>query len=241
LRGSERPQFDVRLIGNGVVLAVHWLSFFAAIQVSTVAVGLLGFASFPLFTLLAERVFLARRLRRREALTAMLVTIGLVMLVPELSLSNPTVQGLGWGILSGFTFALLAVMNRRWVGSRTPTDIAFWQNFLAALVLLPFAWAAPWAIGEIGAREIMLLIVLGLFCTALAHTLFISGLTVATAHTASVIAALEPVYGIVLALLFLGEVPSPRTVMGGVLIVAAAVLATRRSHLATVGALETRR
>jgi len=49
-----------------------------------------------------------------------------------------------------------------------------------------------------------------------------------------VIAALEPVYGIVLALAFLGEVPGPRTLAGGALIVAAAVVATRRSTLATV-------
>jgi drug/metabolite transporter (DMT)-like permease len=236
LRSRAQAPFDVRLVGNGVVLAVHWLSFFAAIQVSTVAVGLLGYASFPLFTLLAERVFLARRLRRREAMTAILVTLGLVMLVPELSFGNPTVQGLAWGVVSGLTFALLAVMNRRWSGSRAPTDIAFWQNLLAALALAPFAWAAPWAIGTIGGREVVLLIVLGLFCTALAHTLFISGLAVATAHTASVIAALEPVYGIALALLFLGEVPALRTVAGGALIVTAAMIATRRSHLATINA-----
>ena len=234
LRARERAPFDVRLIANGVVLALHWLSFFAAIQESTVAVGLLGFASFPLFTLLAERIFLARRLRPRDGVTALLVTAGLALLVPELSLSNPVVLGLGWGLVSGFTFALLVVMNRRWTGTRTATDIAFWQNALAALVLVPFAWAADYAIGPIGGREIMLIIVLGLACTALAHTLFISGLAVVTAHTASVIAALEPVYGIALALVFLGEVPTPRTIAGGALIVAAAVIATRRSHLATV-------
>jgi len=238
LRARTRAPFDVRLIANGVVLALHWLSFFAAIQESTVAVGLLGFASFPLFTLLAERVFLARRLRRRDGVTVLLVTAGLALLVPELSLANPVVLGLGWGLVSGFTFALLVVMNRRWTGARTATDIAFWQNGLAALVLLPFAWAAPSAIGPIGAREIMLIIVLGLVCTALAHTLFISGLAVVTAHTASVIAALEPVYGIALALVFLGEVPGLRTIAGGALIVAAAVIATRRSHLATVAARE---
>ncbi len=240
LRTRKRARFDVRLVGNGIVLAVHWLSFFAAIQVSTVAVGLLGYASFPLFTLIAERVFLARRLRRREAATALLATAGLAMLVPELSLANPVVQGLGWGILSGFTFALLAVMNRRWAGARTATDIAFWQNLLAALALLPFVWAAPWAIGTVGAREVMLVIVLGLFCTALAHTLFIAALTVATAHMGSVIAALEPVYGIALALLFLGEVPSGRTIAGGVLIVAATVIATRRPRFPASSALDAR-
>ena len=235
LRAAERPPFDVRLVANGVVLALHWLSFFAAIQVSTVAVGLLGYASFPLFTLIVERVFFARRLRRREGVTALLVTVGLVMLVPEFSLTNPAVLGLGWGLVSGFTFAVLAVMNRRWTATRTATDIAFWQNALAALSLLPFAWAGPWAIGQIGAREIMLLLVLGLVCTALAHSLFIGGLAAVSAHTASVIAALEPVYGIALAVVFLSETPGLRTLAGGALIVAAAIVATRRSHLAMVG------
>jgi drug/metabolite transporter (DMT)-like permease len=235
VRTGERAAFDVRLVANGIVLALHWVSFFAAIQVSTVAVGLLGYASFPLFTLVVERMFLARRLRRREGATALLVTAGLVLLVPEFSVANPVVQGLAWGLVSGFTFALLVVMNRRWAATRTATDIAFWQNTIAALALLPFAWASPWALGTIGGREIMLLIVLGLACTALAHTLFIAALSHVTAHTASVIAALEPVYGIALAFALLGEVPTARTLGGGALIVAAAVNATRRSHLATVG------
>jgi len=232
---GERAPFDVRLTANGVVLALHWVSFFAAIQVSTVAIGLLGFASFPLFTLLAERVFLARRLRRREGMTAVLVTAGLALLVPEFSIANPVVQGLGWGLVSGFTFALLVVMNRRWASTRSATDIAFWQNLLAAAALLPFVGTSPGALGAIGAREIALLVVLGLACTALAHTLFIGALSAVTAHTASIVTALEPVYGTALAFAFLGEVPGPRTLAGGALIVAAAVSATRRAHLAAVG------
>ncbi len=186
VRAGERAPFDVRLVANGIVLALHWVSFFAAIQVSSVAIGLLGFASFPLFTLVIERLFLARRLHRREVVTALLVTVGLVLLVPELSIANPVVQGLCWGLVSGFTFALLAVMNRRWAVARAATDIAFWQNAFAALTLLPLAWVGPWATGTIGAREIVLLVVLGLACTALAHTLFIAALANVTAHTASV-------------------------------------------------------
>jgi drug/metabolite transporter (DMT)-like permease len=235
IRAGERAPFDVRLAANGIVLALHWVSFFAAIQVSTVAVGLLGFASFPLFTLVIERVFLARPIHRREATTVILVTVGLVLIVPEVSLANAIVQGLAWGLVSGFTFALLAVMNRRWAMARPATDIAFWQNALAAIALLPFALASPWALGDVGAREIALLVVLGLACTALAHTLFIAALANVTAHTASVIAALEPVYGIALALALLGEVPSLRTLAGGALIVAAAATATQRASLATVG------
>ncbi len=155
-----------------------------------------------------------------------LVTAGLVLLVPEFSLSNRIVQGLAWGLLSGFTFALLAVMNRRWVRSRAASDVAFWQNCWAALALLPVCLAGPLPV--IGAREIGLVLVLGIACTAIAHTLFIDSLRTLTAHTASVVAALEPVYGIVLALLLLDEVPGWRTIAGAVLIVGAAILATRQ-------------
>jgi drug/metabolite transporter (DMT)-like permease len=71
--------------------------------------------------------------------------------------------------------------------------------------------------------------VLGVFCTALAHTLFISSLRRLSAHTASVVSALEPVYGIALAAGLLAEIPGPRTLAGAALIVTAAVLASRRA------------
>ena len=227
--GRHRPPIDLRLVANGAVLALHWVSFFAAIQAAGVAIGLLGFASFPLFVLILERVMLGRRWSGGEAATALCVTAGLALLVPEFSLANRTVQGLGWGLVSGFTFALLAVLNRRYAATRRAADIAFWQNLFAAVVLLPFAAAGSDALGTIGAREIALLLVLGLFCTALAHTLFIAALGGMTAHAASVVAALEPVYGIALAALLLDEIPGPRILVGGALIVGAAVVASRRA------------
>ncbi len=225
-RAVRRP-FELRLVTNGAVLALHWVSFFAAIQTSTVAIGLLGFASFPLFVLILEWLLLRRQWTPRKVATALLVTFGLVALVPSFSLQDRTLQGLAWGLVSGFTFALLAVLNRRLVANRRAVDVAFWQNLTAALCLLPFAWASPAALGAIGARDVALILVLGLVCTALAHTLFIAGLRTISAHTASVIVALEPVYGIVLALLLLGEVPGARTLIGGTLIVGAAFVATR--------------
>jgi drug/metabolite transporter (DMT)-like permease len=227
-RGHQAPEFDPRLIGNGLLLAAHWFAFFEAIQVASVAIGMLGYASFPLFVLVLERLLLGRRWSRREAATAALVTAGLLLLVPELSLANRVVQGLAWGLLSGFTFALLAVVNRRWAAGRPATDIALWQNLWAALALAPIALATG-AVPALGAREIALLVVLGLVCTAFAHTLFIAALGRVNAHTASVVAALEPVYGIALAFALLGEVPDARTLAGGVLIVGAAALVTREA------------
>jgi drug/metabolite transporter (DMT)-like permease len=220
-------RIDWRLAVNGAVLALHWVAFFEAIQTATVAVGLLGFASFPLFVLLIETTTGQRSLRAGEWLIAALVTVGLLMLVPEFRWANRTVQGLAWGVLSGLTFALLAVGNRSLAGRYSAGTIALWQNACAAMCLLPLAVAA----GALpGFRDVALLVVLGVVCTALAHTLFIGSLRVLTAHTASVVTSLEPVYGIALAFVLLGEVPGERTLGGAALLVGAALWATRSSR-----------
>ena len=79
------------------------------------------------------------------------------------------------------------------------------------------------------ARDILLITILGVFCTALAHTLFVLSLRGVSAHAASVVSLLEPVYGIALAAALLGQHPDARTLAGAALIVGAALTATRRS------------
>lgn len=229
-----RRPFELRLLGNGAVLALHWVTFFAAIQASSVTIGLLGYASFPVFTLLLERILLRRQWNGRDAAISLLVVAGLALLVPGWSFDNTTVQGLAWGMVSAFAFALLAVMNRAYTVRRAAIDLALWQNAAAALCLLPFAFPALSLSGLPGARELIAILVLGVLCTALAHTLFIFSLRAITAHAASVIAALEPAYGIVLAWWLLAEAPTLRTWIGAALLVGAAVVVARRPALRVV-------
>ena len=228
LRVLREPSggFEWRLAAGGAVLALHWIAFFRAVQMSSVAIGLLGFASFPLFVLIVEAMFLRRRLHLADWVTVALVTSGLLLLVPELRIENRVVQGLCWGMLSGLMFALLTVGNRALVSRRSATGVALWQNACAAACLLP-----GFALDPVlpTSRDLALLIVLGVVCTALAHTLFIRSMRVLSAHTASVIAALEPVYGIALAFALLGEAPGWRTLIGAALIVGAALRASSRA------------
>lgn len=226
-RNTPDGRFEWRLVAGGAVLAVHWISFFHAIQTASVAVGLLGFASFPLFVLLLEWGLRQRGFQSADALTAIVVTAGLLLVIPAFTFENRVVQGLSWGVLSGFTFALLAVGNRALAARHSAGSIALWQNAAAAVLSLPLA-AAAWT--TLDARDIGLLLVLGIACTALAHTLFIRSLRALSAHTASVVAALEPVYGIVFAFLLLGEIPSPRMLVGGALILGGAFFATVRAQ-----------
>jgi drug/metabolite transporter (DMT)-like permease len=230
--GAVRPP-GWAVAPNGAILAIHWIAFFAAIKASTVAVGLLGYASFPLFVPWLERVILGVAVTPRKLAGAALVALGLVLLVPDFSWASHTLRGLAWGILSGLMFALLTVRTRKIAPSRWSSEMALWQNAIAALCTLPVVFAQGGVGGPIDMAELAKVTLLGVFCTALAHTLYAASLVRMPAATAAACAALEPVYGIALALVLLNEVPDVRTLVGAALLVAAAMVASRRAVLAT--------
>ena len=86
--------------------------------------------------------------------------------------------------------------------------------------------------GPVNANDVRQVLLLGVFCTALAHTLYTASLARLPASTVAVCAALEPVYGIALALWLLREVPDGRTIAGATLLVVAAIVASRRTRVA---------
>lgn len=208
---------------QGILLALHWQCFFAAIQVSSVAVGLVTFSSFPLFVTFMEPLFFKEPFKKADLLTAVAVFAGIILVVPDMDLSNKVTQGSIYGLISGFTFAVLGLVNRRNAQHCHPVSAAFYQNLFAALSLV--VPALIWGSQPPVAHDILLLALLGVVFTALAHGCFITGLTRIRVQTASVIAGMEPIYGILFALVLLGEVPHFSTLAGGILIIGAVIIA----------------
>jgi len=209
------------LFSLGLLLAIHWLAFFQSIQISSVSIGLLSYSTFPLFVTFFEPLFFKERLHLRDVLLCLLIMAGIGLIVPEWRFQNRVTEGVLWGVLSGLTYAVLSLSNRRLVREITPLKITLFQNAGAALVLLPFGYASFEMPSE---NDLLIVILLGLFCTGLAFLLFVHGLKTIRAQLASLVACLEPVYGIGLAFVFLGEIPSLRIALGGVLILGSAVL-----------------
>ena len=219
----KRLRDSVLLVAQGGVLALHWTAFFQSINVSNVAIGLLSFSSFPLFTAAIEPLALRQRPSRMQIVAAGIVLLGVYLLVPSLSLQSSDTVGVLWGLLAGATFAVLSVMNRLLGRAYPSITISLYQDGTAALALLPVLLVAHPAM-LFTWRTQLLLAVLGLGCTALAHTLFIEGLRSVTAQLASLIASLEPVWGILFALILLHEMPAGRTLLGGAIILLATLL-----------------
>jgi drug/metabolite transporter (DMT)-like permease len=212
------------LLGLGALLALHWTTFFQSIAVSNVAIGLLSFSSFPLFTTALEPLLLHQRLSRIHIIASLLIVPGIYLLVPSFTLQNQTTLGVFWGVLSGATFALLSVANR-WLGEKYPSlVISLYQDGVATIILLPALFLTPSASSLWAPRELLILLFLGVICTALAHTLFIASLRHMTAQSASLVASLEPVWGIVFGIFLLQELPTTTALLGGVLIIGAVLL-----------------
>ena len=107
-----------------------------------------------------------------------------------------------------------------------PSDMPTKQA-AAAVVLLPFVMSIR---VQPSVSDILLLLFLGIITTALAHTLFIHSLKTLPAQIAGVCSAMETVYGILFALLLLGEIPTVREILGAVIIIGTVLIAQTRTE-----------
>ena len=227
LRGTdirlEKRTDTLAVVAAGIILALHWTSFFASIQASTVAIGVLTFSTYPLFITFAEPIIFKERLRISDMPCAAAMLFGVYIIVPEFSIKNETFAGIAWGMLSSLTYAALSLANRNFAARYKGKVIAFYEQATAAIVLLPSLFILK---PQLSFGDIALLALLGVVFTACAHSMFIGGMKNIRAQTAGMISGLESPYGIASAALIFGEIPSANEFIGGAIILGTALWST---------------
>lgn len=210
----------------GAVLALHWTAFYLSVKLSTVAIGVLTFAAYPIFVTFLEPFFFREELRGADVIAAFVMFGGVLLVVPSTGAGPDMTAGMIWGMVGSVSYAVMSLLNRKFVSRYEGSVVAFYEQGTAALLMFPIllfdrphASALDWA----------LLAVLGVVLTGVAHSLFISGMRSVRAQTAGVIASLESVYGIASAALLIGEFPTLRELAGGAVILGTAFVSTLRS------------
>jgi drug/metabolite transporter (DMT)-like permease len=198
--------------GAGILLGIHWLTFFISIQVGGVAVATLGFAAFPVFVCLSEAVFFKEKLAWYEWVSMLLVTFGLLLITPEFTFNDAATQGLIWGIISGLVYAIMTLFNRLLSVHVSGTSGSWWQFLIILVLIAPLTLDQ---IGDVSAHDWFWIVCLGTLCSGLAYTSFVATLSVLNARTAAIIIALEPVYTIAMAWVVFSEIPTVRMLFGG--------------------------
>ena len=216
--GSRRDYMMAGLLGS--LLAVHWVTYFHAMQVSTVAVGVIALYTYPVITVFLEPLFHGERPHVADILSSIAVLFGIYLIVPEFSLDNSTLVGVLFGVFSALMMSLRNIMQRRYFSAYKASHSLFYQTLVVMLVLVAFIDTDVSSIEE---SQWWLLLLLGIVFTALPHTLFANGLLHLKAKTASLIACVQVVYAAVFAAIILGEWLTWNVVAGGLIVVSAAM------------------
>ena len=221
---SKKDVFFIFL--TGAVMAAHWTTFFQSIQVSTVAIGTITFSTFPLFLTFIEPVLFHEKIRRQSIISAVLLFIGVLITIPEFSMANNTTIGIIWGMICSLTYAVLTLANRYFSARYAARTICLYEQGSAALVLFPalFLVDTTWRVQDFAGVAFV-----GFVCTAFAHSLYVAAQKSVKAQTAGIVSGMETVYGIVYALLFLGEIPSVRELIGGAVILSVAMYSSLKA------------
>ena len=214
------------IILSGLLFGAHWVTYFYALQLSNVAIGMLSLFTYPVITTLLEPLFFKTKLNFKHVLLGILVLIGVYFLTPEFNLENNYTKGVLFGILSAIVYAIRNILLKKKVAQYHGSMLMFYQLLTITLVLWPAFFTfefhptmSDWSV----------LIVLALVTTAIGHTLFVMSFKNFSIGTASIMSSVQPVYGILLGMLFLNEIPSASTFLGGLLIITTVVIESIQS------------
>ena len=199
-----------RFAGVGIVVALHWLTFYGAIKLANASVAAACMGLAPVFLAVIEPWLMRTRFDSRELLLGALVVPGVALVVGGVPVSMHA--GIAVGTLSALLVALFGALNKKYVEHGEPLTVTFVELGAggAFLWLAAGAWMASQ--GGVdhaqwlpGARDAGWLLVLAMACTLLPFALSLVALRKLTAFQAQLAVNLEPVYAVALAALLLGE------------------------------------
>jgi len=209
----------------GAVVGIHWVTYFASMQMAGVTVGVIAFFTYPVITVFLEPLLSKTKSRPKvkDIVIAVIVLIGIFLLIPEINLGNQVTVGIIIGVISAFFFALRNVLHKNYFSHYSGPHTMLYQTLVAFLMLGLFVDVPPL---EVSTNDWLLVLLAGAIFTAMPHALFASSLRHLSATTAGLISCLQPLYGSVLAFLLLNERVNIMTAIGGMLVISAALFET---------------
>ena len=171
--------------------------------------------TFPILITLLEPLFLKVKFNPIYILFGLMVLTGLYIITPEFNIESSQVKGILFGILSAFCYSIRILILKQHVANYNGTMLMFYQTVITTVLLLPVLFIMDLSALK---SQFPYLLLLALLTTAVGHSLMLHSLKFFSASTASIISSLQPVFGIILAFIFLSETPTTNTFFGGSLI-----------------------
>ena len=199
----------LKIFFTGLLMGAHWVFFFASARVSTASVSLVGFATLAFWTSLFEPWIIKRKIRWIEVLLGLLVLLGLYIIF---SFEFNYAWGLVLAIISAILAALFTVINSTFIKKHHPLLIMFYEMIGACMGIVIFSpiyinYFSPHPTLQLHIQPLdwLYIGILSLVCTVYAYSASIYLMKKISPFTISLTVNLEPVYGIILAVMIFGE------------------------------------
>jgi drug/metabolite transporter (DMT)-like permease len=200
------PRLLAIYAGIGTIVALHWLTFYAAIKLSNASVAVSCLALGSIFTAVVEPMMTGRKHEISELILGIMVVPGVVLLVG--GVPSGMHLGIAIGIISSFLTAVFATLNKRYVHDAEPESVTFIEMSVGGLFMMLAGIAYFGIEGTLiwpDLRDFTLLLILALACTLLPFILSLHALRHISAFATQLALNMEPVYAILLAALWLKE------------------------------------
>ena len=196
----------LKIFGVGVIVAVHWVTFYASVKYANVSVALVCFSATGFFTAFFEPLILKRRISLMDVILGLIAIVGIYIIFdfhPQYKM------GVIFGIISAVGSSLFPIYNKRLLLTYSPRILTFYElggGLIALTILVPFYLMQFPAVYYLPTTTDWLwLLVLAWLCTVVSFDLQLNALKKISAFTANLTYNLEPVYGIILAFIFFNE------------------------------------
>ena len=211
----------------GILIAIHWITFFESINQSNVSIALAMFSTGAFFASIIEPIFFKRKIIKYEILFGVIVVLG-VWLITQSELKY--LNGIILGIVSALFSTLFAVVNGQFVKNYNASSISLYEFisgvFFISLFIIFFKGGFNFEYFTLSSKDWILILILASVCTAYAFIGSVHVMRYLTPYTVMLTYNLEPVYGILLALILSpeNEIMSPQFYYGAILIISTVLL-----------------
>lgn len=217
----ENRHHLLKLILGGILMGGHWITYFYSLRYSSVAIALLSLFTYPVITAFLEPMLFKTRFNKIHIALGALVLAGIYFLSPDFDMGNNYFVAVIFGIASAMFYALRNLLMKREVERYNGSALMFYQILVIAICLFPSVFFSEFEAVYVQWKP---LLVLAILTTCIGHTLFLQSFKNFSITTASIMSSIQPVYGIILGIIFLNEIPSIKIAIGGVLIISAVVI-----------------
>jgi drug/metabolite transporter (DMT)-like permease len=194
------------ILGTGALIAAHWILFFLSARISNVSVCLAGMATCSLWTSLIEPIYQKRKVKGFEVILSVIAFIGIGIIF---NVEFDYLSGLLVAVLSAFISAVFTVINGSLTKRHDPYVITFYEMIGACVSTILFFPIYRWLFVDSivlnpTSLDLIYLAVLAIVCTVYAYSISVELMKRMSAFSINLVVNLEPVYGIILALLIFG-------------------------------------